>query len=206
MDLNGFIQPSQTPTKATRAARGSYSKLICLNCRSRKIKCILPTQDESVQPSGSPQPADRACIRCQQQGLECIIDKTILGRPSSKRKQTEEQALSSSSTRKASFAGSLSPPSTIQDDFAAVDDFDVAGFVLAEVEDEIDRMAARLPKKDKPEDHEVYQALIDPYHLISTVIRRDKKFGSACNSALITADTDPMRYLRGPVIDHVEER
>lgn len=92
------------------------------------------------------------------------------------------------------------------DEVAAYDDVDVSGFVLAEVEDEIDRVASRLPKKDKPEDHEVFQALIDPYHLISTVIRRDKKFGEACNSALFSAGSDPMHILCGPVIDMIDER
>lgn len=202
MSINGYSDPPQAPLKATRAARGSYSKLICLNCRSRKIKCILPTQDDSIQPSSSPQPADRACIRCQQQGLECIIDKTILGRPSSKRKQTEEQTHAG---RNNTYGCSVTPPSTTYDE-SAVDDVDVVGFVLADVEDEINRVAARLPRKDRPEDHEVYQALIDPYHLISTVIKRDKKFGAACSSAFIAAETDPLQLLRGPVVDSIDER
>ncbi|QIW96489.1 hypothetical protein AMS68_002007 [Peltaster fructicola] len=158
--------------------------------------------DESIQPSGSPQPPGRACIRCQQQGLECIIDKTILGRPSSKRKPAQEDATQNGRTKSIS---NENPLDIIEDDDLH-DDTDIAGFVLAEVEDEIDQVASRLPRRDRPEDHEKYQALIDPYHLMSTVIVRDRRYGATCSSSLATSLPDPIRFMRGPLIDVIDAR
>jgi hypothetical protein len=64
--------------------RGHYAKLICLNCRARKIKCQLST---AVEPSDQPQPHAKKCVRCRRHGLECVVDRTTLGRPAHKRKK-----------------------------------------------------------------------------------------------------------------------
>ena len=68
---------------STRRARGHYSPLICTRCRARKIKCILPTSVTS--PSTAPQPLNQACQRCRQNGFECFVEYTVLGRPGSSR-------------------------------------------------------------------------------------------------------------------------
>jgi hypothetical protein len=68
---------------STRRARGHYSPLICTRCRARKIKCILPTSVTS--PSTTPQPLNQACQRCRQNGFECLVEYTVLGRPGSSR-------------------------------------------------------------------------------------------------------------------------
>jgi hypothetical protein len=68
---------------STRRARGHYSPLICTRCRARKIKCILPTS--VISPSASPQPLDQACQRCRQNGFECFVEYTVLGRPGTSR-------------------------------------------------------------------------------------------------------------------------
>jgi Fungal Zn(2)-Cys(6) binuclear cluster domain len=62
-----------------RKPRGSYAGLICLRCRARKIKCVLP---DGVQPSNVPQSDAHSCQRCRQNGFECVVDSTTLGRPS----------------------------------------------------------------------------------------------------------------------------
>lgn len=36
---------------------------------------LLP--DPTVQPSAQPQPADKACQRCQQNGLDCIVSPSL---------------------------------------------------------------------------------------------------------------------------------
>ncbi|KAK3706012.1 hypothetical protein LTR37_013006 [Vermiconidia calcicola] len=74
---------SLRPAKRTR---GSYARLICFRCRERRIKCLL-ANDGSVQPSSEPQPSEKACQRCQQHGLECIVRKTTLGRPNNQKRQ-----------------------------------------------------------------------------------------------------------------------
>ena len=68
---------------STRRARGHYSALICTRCRARKIKCILPTS--VISPSTAPQPLNQACQRCRQNGFECVVEYTVLGRPGSSR-------------------------------------------------------------------------------------------------------------------------
>jgi hypothetical protein len=68
---------------STRRARGHYSPLICTRCRARKIKCILPSSVTS--PSTTPQPLNQSCQRCRQNGFECFVEYTVLGRPGSSR-------------------------------------------------------------------------------------------------------------------------
>jgi hypothetical protein len=68
---------------STRRARGHYSPLICTRCRARKIKCILPSPVTS--PSTTPQTLNDACQRCRQNGFECSVGYTVLGRPGSSR-------------------------------------------------------------------------------------------------------------------------
>lgn len=72
----------------SKRARGSYAKLICLHCRSRKIKCNLP-DEATIQPSNTPQPPGKKCERCRQRALDCIVDHTTLGRPAYKRSRVE---------------------------------------------------------------------------------------------------------------------
>jgi hypothetical protein len=88
--LTAFYKPtSSLPSftssvkMSTRRARGHYSPLICTRCRARKIKCILPTSVTS--PSATPQPLNSACQRCRQNGFECFVEYTVLGRPGSSR-------------------------------------------------------------------------------------------------------------------------
>ncbi|QKX61742.1 uncharacterized protein TRUGW13939_08898 [Talaromyces rugulosus] len=63
-----------------RRPRGKYARLICQRCRSRKIKCVLPNP-EQIELSGAPQGPDHACDRCRNFNLECIVERTMLGRP-----------------------------------------------------------------------------------------------------------------------------
>jgi hypothetical protein len=70
-------------SRPRKRARGSYSKLICLRCRERRIKCQL-ANDGSIEPSSEPQPASKACQRCKTHGYGCIVRKTTLGRPNQK--------------------------------------------------------------------------------------------------------------------------
>lgn len=75
--------PAPTPV---RRARGHYSPLICTRCRARKIKCVLPADVTSPSsPEGTPQPVDKACQRCRQNGFDCIVGQTTLGRPHQQR-------------------------------------------------------------------------------------------------------------------------
>jgi hypothetical protein len=150
-----------------RQPRGSYAKLICLNCRSRKIKCNLPT-DVQIKPSQHAQPHELACTRCQQQGLECIVDKTVLGRPAQKR-QRPEQPTAEESRLDGEDAGDeeqLDP--NVQD------------FVLSDLRDEVHDIDVQVTAntRARPSKREVFDSLTDSAHLLSAMMARDKNFGS----------------------------
>jgi hypothetical protein len=78
-------------SRTRKRARGSYARLICLRCRERRIKCQL-IDDGTVVPSSEPQPPEKACQRCRQQGLQCVVRRTTLGRPNVKNPPTSSQA------------------------------------------------------------------------------------------------------------------
>lgn len=162
-----------------RHSRGSYAKLICLNCRSRKIKCNLP-EDVAIEPSQSPQPPERACIRCQQQGLDCIVDKTILGRPSQKRRRPEQMKSEDGTL----IDGDL-------DDEPELDP-DVQDFVLSDLRDEMNEIDTRLsaPAKTKPSKHEIFESLMDSTHLFSALMSRDARFGINAFGSDVNPDMD----------------
>ncbi|KAJ5083172.1 hypothetical protein N7456_012599 [Penicillium angulare] len=71
-------------SKIERGPRGRYARLICRGCRARKIKCVLPSP-AGLGPLGTPQPEATCCERCRNLDLECIIERTYLGRPAAKR-------------------------------------------------------------------------------------------------------------------------
>lgn len=75
-------EPNMENPKAERGSRGRYARLICRGCRSRKIKYNLP---DELGPLGPSQTPENSCERCRSLNLECIVERTTLGRPSLKR-------------------------------------------------------------------------------------------------------------------------
>lgn len=156
-----------TSEQPARQPRGSYAKLICLNCRARKIKCNLPT-DVQIEPSHHPQPPERGCTRCQQQGLGCVVDKTVLGRPAQKRRRPDQLkgAENRVSEGNASDDEELDP--------------NVEDFVLSDLRDEVHEIdvQATAQARSRPSKREVFESLMDSTHFVSALIARDTKFGS----------------------------
>ena len=156
-----------TSEQPTRQPRGSYAKLICLNCRARKIKCNLPT-DVQIEPSEHPQPPERSCTRCQQQGLDCIVDKTVLGRPAQKRRRPEQLTGEGESHVDEVPGGYEDLDPNVQD------------FVLSDLRDEVQDIDAQAAAKAgaRPSKREVCESLTDAAHLFSALMARDTNFGS----------------------------
>jgi len=150
-----------------RLPRGSYAKLICLNCRTRKIKCNLPT-DVQIEPSQHHQPPERSCARCQQQGLDCIVDKTVLGRPSQKRRRPEQPKAEDDC-----LAGEGAGDEVELDP-------DVQDFVLSDLRDKVHDIDVQVAAdaRARPSKREVFESLTDSAHLFSAMMARDKNFGS----------------------------
>ncbi|KAH8722861.1 hypothetical protein GQ44DRAFT_711349 [Phaeosphaeriaceae sp. PMI808] len=60
--------------------RGKYSRLICLGCRDRRIRCELPSDVEIPGP-GELRTVQTPCYRCKRLRIACVVRQTILGRP-----------------------------------------------------------------------------------------------------------------------------
>ncbi|KAL4740449.1 hypothetical protein BDV11DRAFT_169065 [Aspergillus similis] len=72
--------------------RGRYARWICRGCRSRKIKCNLPDlHEQDLVPGTLLQSPEKSCERCRTLGLECIIERTTMGRPALKRGKPPSQ-------------------------------------------------------------------------------------------------------------------
>ena len=65
---------------SSKRPRGTYSRLICLGCRERRIRCELPSEVEIPDP-GELRTVQTPCYRCKRLGVPCIVRQTILGRP-----------------------------------------------------------------------------------------------------------------------------
>ena len=154
----------------TKRRREKYSKLICLGCRARRIRCILP--HSNILPSNEPQSADKACQRCQQNGLDCVVDYTTLGRPAQKRNRmdyvvTEQQSIEPSDV--------LQPNRGFDDTTAEhVDDF-----LLSHPETHEDGI---VNQQSRPSKSEIGEAMTSPCHLLAALLSRDKRFASSIGS------------------------
>ena len=156
----------------TKRHREKYSKLICLGCRARRIRCVLP--DTSIVPSVDPQPADKTCQRCQHNGLDCIVDYTTLGRPAQKRNRgvvaNPDQQDDSSSNKP-------------REDFEETITQDVDDFLLSRPEvDESGATTVVSMQRKRPSKKEVSEAMTSAFHLLAALLAKDKHFASSIGS------------------------
>jgi hypothetical protein len=92
--------------------RDKYSRLICLGCRDRRIRCELPSYVDTPLP-GELRTIHTPCRRCKKIGMACIVRQTVLGRPSPRGDATtaassaSSPALSESSTHSVQSQGAL---------------------------------------------------------------------------------------------------
>ncbi|KAF2720383.1 hypothetical protein K431DRAFT_212318, partial [Polychaeton citri CBS 116435] len=165
----------------SKRSRGTYARLICLRCRSRKIKCVLQDDDRLLQPSPNPLPHDKACQRCQQNGYECILDYTTLGRPAQKRTKTATAAGGgddiSSLTRDAQTASHVGDLTEI----ALVDTQSPSAeaFLLSHPIQEGDRSKSQVKDQVQlqPSNEELLEALMGPSRLLASLLAQDGSFG-----------------------------
>ena len=159
---------------SSKKVRGSYSRLICLQCRARKIKCHLPAD---TAPSDHAQPAGKACERCKQFGLDCIVSASTLGRPALKRQRQDESAAVQDEGALTSTMHRENRPS--QDESAGIE-----GFLLAR---QLESASVPFhPQQTLPSKLEIYESLSSPVHLLSLLLSRDERFASS-NTTLSSA-------------------
>jgi len=78
---------SELRQAGSKRTRDKYSRLICLGCRERRIRCELPSEVEIPNP-GELRTIQTPCHRCKRLGIPCVIRQTILGRPSVEKSST----------------------------------------------------------------------------------------------------------------------
>lgn len=150
-------------TSTPRGARGSYANLICLHCRSRKIKCLLP-DDQSIQPSDSPQAPASSCQRCRNLGLDCVVQRTILGRPAAKRRRDGNMP----------SAGQEVSPKEAEEE--------VKDYLVTELQ-ETSTPTSRDSQRPTPDTSEIFKTMVSPTHLASVLLANDRRFGVSIPSA-----------------------
>ncbi|KAK4911883.1 hypothetical protein LTR49_019598 [Elasticomyces elasticus] len=158
----------------TRRPREKYSKLICLACRGRRIRCLLP--DHTISPGPTPQDADKACQRCRQNNLECVVDSTTLGRPSQKRMRVDE---SSGAAFFSVDAPSERRASERRDDeeLMGIASLEVEDFLLSYPEEGKEGgVVGGVVGNVKPSRSEMSEAFLRPYHLFTALLGRDRSF------------------------------
>lgn len=74
---------SRPKSAGSKRPRDKYSRLICLGCRERRIRCELPSEVEIPNP-GELRTVSTPCYRCKRLGVPCVVRQTVLGRPSPK--------------------------------------------------------------------------------------------------------------------------
>jgi hypothetical protein len=70
---------SEHPSATSKRTRGAYSRLICLECHERRIRCELP-DEVAVPDPGELRTASSPCYRCKKLGVPCVVRRTRLGR------------------------------------------------------------------------------------------------------------------------------
>lgn len=184
-----------TGEQLMRQPRGSYAKLICLNCRARKIKCNLPT-DVEIEASQRPQPHERSCTRCQQQGLDCVVDKTVLGRPAQKRRRSEQPK---------GEEGRLAEEGAEDEEEL---DPNVQDFVLSDLRDEVHDIDEQVTAqaRSRPSKREVFESLMDSTHLFSALMARDTNFGSLAVQITDNAAVDVTKLVDKDLVILLDEQ
>ncbi|KAI7562102.1 hypothetical protein KC316_g12808, partial [Hortaea werneckii] len=154
----------------SKGPRGHYSRFRCLNCRSRKIKCQLPEDYSSPEATGA---GEARCKRCESLDLDCVVEKTVLGRPAAKRKRTDapldeeqdgETSLLDSSTDHVVFDPHLNE------------------YLLCNVTDDgISSSSAVTPSPHNK--HEALDTLVSPAHFVAAVLTHDIIFAARIGNA-----------------------
>lgn len=97
---------SELTVAAHRRTRVKYSRLICLGCRERRIRCELPSGVEIPGP-GELRTIQTPCYRCERLGIACVVRQTILGRPGHEKRAAAEAYIGEAKTEDIVLAAAL---------------------------------------------------------------------------------------------------
>lgn len=134
-------------------------------------------------------------MRCQQQGLDCIVDKTILGRPSQKRHRSDQI--------KAEDDGVSNEDVAEEPEY----DPDVEDFVLSDLRAEVNDIDSviSVPTRAKPSKREIFEALMDSTYLFSALMARDANFASRAFGSVLDVSVDVTRLVSANLASSMDE-
>ena len=157
--------------KAERGPRGRYARLICRGCRARKIKCALPNPTE-IGPLGVPQSDKTCCDRCRNLDLECIIERSFLGRPAASRaKRVVSKSPNSGSLPSTGPSPEENEKSTKLSD--SIRQYLFSGAIADNL------MLQRNSRSgSEPAEEEIFQTISDPASFIASILAKDESFGA----------------------------
>ncbi|KAJ5419510.1 uncharacterized protein N7487_003060 [Penicillium crustosum] len=123
-------------------------------------------------PLGVPQPQEKSCERCRNLNLECIVERTLLGRPAAKRHcgmaaQEKDTVMSAESDR---------PNGLINSSLSSVDIQDHLFSDAAEVGPNWQEVGTKLAPR--PTKEERFKSMIEPHFFLSSILSKDQAFGS----------------------------
>ncbi|QMW26535.1 hypothetical protein F9C07_2278780 [Aspergillus flavus] len=159
--------------RTERVPRGKYARLICQGCRSRKIKCVLPDLGD-MGPLGVPQPPETSCERCRNLNLECIIERTTLGRPPAKSSQRKPPQTKRSAR--------LEKSEEREDEVtAALSDLEIKEYLFSEAatgEEQIPSQGgSNLQPPQRPGERAIFRSMTQVNAFMSSVLGKDAAFG-----------------------------
>ncbi|KAK2811525.1 hypothetical protein FQN50_002148 [Emmonsiellopsis sp. PD_5] len=164
--------------RAERGPRGQYSRLICRGCRSRKIKCWLPNPNGPISVLGAPQRAEQACERCRNLTLECIVERTPLGRPAGKRTRRTD-SLADSNHLSASATIELDPNlNDASSGGSTPSSMEIKGYLFSETADDCLIFRSDATDSKTPNKHDIFRSMLEPGFFVSSILVNDLVFGS----------------------------
>lgn len=129
-----------------------------------------------IGPLGVPQPPETSCERCRNLELECIVERTSLGRPTGKANQRKAP--------QSQRSASLKDPDQKEGDVAsALSDLEINEHLFSKGEDANSPLNNGNDHSPQPAKKTVFRSMTEVNAFMSSVLEKDARFGSEITHA-----------------------
>ncbi|KAJ5329235.1 hypothetical protein N7452_009625 [Penicillium brevicompactum] len=129
-----------------------------------------------IGPLGVPQPPETSCERCRNLELECIVERTSLGRPTGKANQRKAP--------QSQRSASLKDPDQKECDVAsALSDLEINEHLFSKGEDANSPLNNGNDQSPQPAKKTVFRSMTEVNAFMSSVLEKDARFGSEITHA-----------------------
>lgn len=128
---------------------------------------------DNLGPLGFPQPQETACERCRHLKLECVVERTSLGRPAARRLRGvaagDDGALIS--------AESDAPSGVVASTLSSID---IKDHLFSDVAHggAMGHVDLQTKLTERPTKPELFQSMIEPHYFLSSILAKEQAFGS----------------------------